>query len=66
MILNLTVLFILIDGVDAQTDELVDLEALTLPLLNQSDLFFSGIIWKFFLPEKLDDIIRNRISLSIW
>ena len=60
--LHITALFILVDGVDAQTRELFKLETLTIPLLDQSDLFFSGIIWKFFLPEKLDDMVRNRIS----
>lgn len=61
--MHITTLFVLVDGVDTQTLELVDLEALTLPLLNKS-LFFQGIIWKFFLPEKLDGIVRHSISFG--
>jgi hypothetical protein len=61
--MSITTLFVLVDDIDAQSSELAELDALILPLLNKT-LFFPGIIWKFFLPEKLYGTVHHSISFA--
>ncbi len=56
--------YILVDGLDG-TDFIhgqEQLEKLAAPLLNSVDLFLRRVIWKFFLPEMLCDLVLQSSS----
>ncbi len=58
--LNITRLFILMDGVDGlnEFNDLTAMTALVNPLLNGLSLLsISDIVWKFFLPTSLEQIV---------
>jgi hypothetical protein len=61
--MRITPVFILVDGVDGylETQELINMEGLVLPILNTLELIASaGIVWKFFFPDVLDNLVQSR------
>jgi hypothetical protein len=61
--LRITSLIILVDEVDAQTRNQSDMESIIEPIVNHLGLFsISGVIWKFFLPALLVDVVKNSNS----
>ncbi len=58
--MNITSLFILVDNIDAYSPNPLILDGLMVPILNYLDIFsLSGVFWKFFLPDKLYDVVSN-------
>ena len=58
--INITRLFVLIDGVDGSSEfnDLSSMAALVNPLLNGVSLLsIADIVWKFFLPKALEQIV---------
>ncbi len=61
--LSISPIFILVDGIDAQVQDPISLEALPLPLLNHLGLIsIDGLVWKFFFPNSLNDFVRQSSS----
>lgn len=61
--LSVANIFILVDGIDAQTQEQMKMESIPLSLLNHLGLFsIPGIIWKFFLPHQLKGMVGQSLS----
>jgi hypothetical protein len=63
--IGIDTMYVLVDGVDGyiQTQSLANLEILVRPLLNTLLLFsHSYIVWKFFLPSELTDLVQTSLG----
>lgn len=67
VVMGFNKLYILVDGVDGimEPTSVVAMEAIIKPLINTDELFSrSGRIWKFFLPDSLNETLWNSRSRS--